>query len=379
MSDLVVRPLCGKDDITKFIRLTTELYQDDPHFIQPLDIERKDALNPHKNPYFDHADVALFIAERNGVPVGRISAQIDQMAQEKWGPNLGHFGYFEATDEIVAHRLLGAAEAYVKERGATRIQGPWSLSSKEECGTLVDGFNTPPAVFMPHGKPVYDGWITSYGFEKAHDLYAYELDLHKGYSDKVKRIVGAAQKNKRLVLREANMKKLDDEIAIIVDIVQDAWADNWGFVPFTAAEAKHLADNLKLVLKPHRTVICEYDGEPAGFMVTIPDINDDIRDFDGKLFPFNIFKFLGRRVLTKKEGRMRVPLMGVKQKYQKSVSGAAMALWMIDYSTNNVMKRGAFWGELGWILDINHGMNNILLDIGCEQYKTYRVYEKPVG
>ncbi len=378
MGDLVVRPVNGKEDLMKFIRVTADIYADDPNWVQPLDLERLESLDPKKNPFFEHAHVVLYLAERNGYPVGRISAQIDEMAQDKWGPNLAHFGYFEAQDKEVAHLLLGAAEACACERGAKRIQGPWSLSSKEECGTLVDGFDTPPAFLMPHGRPDYDAWITEFGFAKAHDLLAYELDLTKGFPEKTKRIVRAAERNKKLVLREANLKNLRDEVKIIVDIVEDAWADNWGFLPFTEREATHLADSLKLILKPHRTVICEVDGEPAAFMITIPDLNHDIRDFGGKLFPFNIFKLLSRRILTRKEGRMRVPLMGVKQKYQRTVSGAAMAYWMIDYSTTNVRERGAYWGELGWILDDNTGMSNILVDIGCEHYKTYRIYEKPV-
>jgi len=378
MGDLVVRPVMDKDDLMTFIRLTAELYASDPNWVQPLDIERLESLDPKKNPFFDHADVTLYLAERNGHPVGRISAQYDEMTQEKWGPKLAHFGYFEAADLETAHVLLGAAEAAACERGAMRIQGPWSLSSKEECGTLVDGFDTPPAFLMPHGKPEYDDWIKSFGFAKAHDLYAYELELSKELPPKAMRIVKAAERNKKITLREMNMKKLRDEVNIIVDIIEDAWADNWGFVPFTEREAHHMADSLKLVLKPHRTVICEIDGDPAGFMVTIPDLNHDIRDFGGKLFPFNIFKLLSRRILSGREGRMRVPLMGVKQKYQRTVSGAGMAYWMIQYSMGNVVDRGAYWGELGWILDANTGMNNILLDIGCKQYKTYRVYEKEV-
>jgi len=379
VDNITIRPVENKADLKAFLNLTLDLYAGDPNWVQPLNMLKLEDLNPKKNPFFDNAEVQLWLAEENGKPVGRISAQIDKLAQEKWGPDLGYFGLFEAASETIAHKLLATAEAWLKDRDMKTIQGPWSLSPKEECGMLIDGFNTPPCFLMPHGKPDYAGWVENYGLKKAHDLIAYELDLLKGFPEKMKRIVKAAVRNKRATLRELDMNNYDRDINQIIDIVSDAWANNWGFTPFTQAEGEHLATSLKFILKPHRTVICDYDGEPVAFMVTIPDLNDDIKDFDGKLFPFNVFKLLSRRILSKKEGRMRVPLMGVKQAFQKRPIGAAMAMWMIDYSTDQVMERGAYWGELGWILDENEGMRSILVDIGCEEYKTYGIYEKAVG
>ncbi len=378
MSDLSIRKVEMKADLKAFIRMTHDHYKADPNWVQPLTFLKLEDLNPKKNPFFDNAEVQLWLAEKEGKTVGRISAQIDKLAQEKWGPDLGYFGLFEADNERTAHALLKTAEDWLKERGMQTMQGPWSLSPKEECGMLVDGFDTPPCFLMPHGKPDYQEWVESYGLNKAHDLIAYELDLLKGFPEKMKRIVTAAKRNKRVILREMDMKNYDRDINHIIDIVSDAWANNWGFTPFTQAEGEHLATSLKLILKPHRTVICEYDGEPVAFMVTIPDLNDDIKDFGGSLFPFNVFKLLSRRILSKKEGRMRVPLMGVKQAFQRRPVGAAMAMWMIDYSTDQVMERGAYWGELGWILDENEGMRSILIDIGCEEYKTYGIFEKTI-
>lgn len=367
-----------KNDIKDFINVTRTVYADDPLWIQPLMIERLEAFSPDKNPYFEHADVQMWIAKDGNTLVGRISAQIDHLAQEKWGPNLGHFGCFEATTQDVADALLDAAEIWLKNKGMVRMQGPWSLSSAEEVGTLVDGFNTPPCVMMPHGRPEYDDWLKKRGLDKAKDMFAYALDLTIPMPERAVRIVKMAQKNKRVTMRPIDMKRFDEEVAVVLDIYNEAWSGNWGYVPFTPAEVAHGAKSLKPVVKPYRTYICEYDGEPVAFMLTIPDVNHKIRDIDGKLFPFGWAK-LAYRMLNGKEDRCRVPLMGVRKKFQRGPLGAAMSMWMIDVSREHVQDRGAYWGELGWILEDNDGMRSILEEIGCEVYKTYRVYEKQIA
>ncbi len=378
MTDITIKQATDKGGIRDFINATRAVYKDDPNWVQPLMMERMDVLQAGKNPYFEHAEVALFVAYRDGTPVGRISAQIDELAQEKWGPNLGHFGFFEALDQDVARVLLTQAKGWLKERGMKRMQGPWSFNTAEEVGTLIDGFDTPPSFMMPHGRPGYDGWLKGEGFDKAKDMHAFELDLLLDPPERALRIVKMAEKNKRVTIREIDMKRFDEEVATVLDIYNEAWSDNWGYVPFTSAEVKHGAKSLKPVVKPYRTMICEYDGEPVAFMLTIPDVNHKIRDLDGKLFPFGIFKLLPR-MLSGKEDRCRVPLMGVRKKFQKGPLGAAMAMWMIRISQDNVVDRGATFGELGWILEDNEGMISILEEIGCKIYKTYRVYEKAIG
>jgi len=373
-----IREITDNKGLKDFVNVTRTVYADDPNWVQPLMMERMDALRADKNPYFDHANVKMWVAERGGKLVGRISAQIDHLAQEKWGPNLGHFGFFEALDQEIAEKLLETAESWLKGQGMKRMQGPWSLSSAEEVGTLVNGFDTPPCVMMPHGRPQYDGWLKATGMEKARDMFAYSLDLTIPMPDRAMRIVKMAQKNKRVTMRPINMKRFDEEVAVVLDIYNEAWSDNWGYVPFTDAEVAHGAKSLKPVVKPYRTYICEYDGEPVAFMLTIPDVNHKISDLNGKLFPFGIFK-LAYRMLNGKENRCRVPLMGVRKKFQKGPLGAAMSMWMIDVSRQHVEKRGAYWGELGWILEDNDGMRSILEEIGCVVYKTYRVYEKPIA
>jgi len=377
VSDVTITQISDKAGLKKFVNVTREVYKDDPNWIQPLMVERMDVLQSHKNPYFDHAEVAFFYAERDGRLTGRISAQVDALAQEKWGPNLGHFGFFEATDEETARALIAAAKDWLKSKGMVRMQGPWSLNSAEEVGTLVEGFDTPPCFMMPHGKPEYDSWLKAEGFEKAKDMFAYRIDLSIPMPDRAMRIVGMAQKNAKATMRPVDMKNFDSELAIIMDIYNEAWGDNWGFVPFTEKEVKHGAEALKPVVKPYRTYICEYDGEPVAFMLTIPDVNHKLRDLDGSLGPIKALKLLWR-MFNGKENRCRVPLMGVRKRFQGKPLGAAMAMWMIDVSRQHVEKRGAYFGELGWILEDNDGMNKILLEIGCELYKTYRVYERAI-
>lgn len=378
MGDIIIKTVETKADLKRFVNVTREVYKNDPNWIQPLMLERMDVLQKNKNPYFDHAKVAMWTAEQDGRLIGRISAQIDELAQEKWGPNLGHFGFFEACNEDTATALLDTAKKWLTDNGMVRMQGPWSLNPAEEVGTLIEGFNTPPCFMMPHGRPEYDGWLKNQGFDKAKDMFAYQLDITDPLPERAQRIVGMAKKNEKVTIRPINMKKFDEELATIMDIYNEAWGENWGYVRFTDKEAKHAAKALKPVVKPYRTYMCEYDGEPVAFMLTIPDVNHKLRDLDGKLGIVNAFKLL-YRMFNGKEDRCRVPLMGVRKRFQKKPLGAAMAMWMIDVSKQNVVDRGAYFGELGWILEDNDGMNSILLEIGCEVYKTYRVYEKNIA
>lgn len=377
MGEIIIQLIENTKGLKNFVDVTREIYKNDPNWIQPLMLERMDVLRADKNPYFDHAQVAMWTAEQDGKLVGRISAQIDALAQEKWGPNLGHFGFFEADDQKVARKLLTTAKEWLKARGMVRMQGPWSLNPAEEVGTLVDGFDTPPCFMMAHGRPEYDGWLKAEGFDKAKDMFAYQLDITTPLPERAQRIVGMAKKNEKVTIRPLNMKKFDEELAVIMDIYNEAWGENWGYVRFTDKEAKHAASALKPIVKPYRTYLCEYEGEPVAFMLTIPDVNHKLRDLDGKLGGINIFKLL-YRMFNGKEDRCRVPLMGVRKRFQKKPLGAAMAMWMIDVSKQNVVDRGAYFGELGWILEDNDGMNSILLEIGCKVYKTYRVYETPI-
>ena len=377
MSDVQIIKVEDKAGLKKFVNVTREVYKDDPNWIQPLSIERMDVLSSSKNPYFNHADVCLFLARQDGKAVGRISVQIDTLAQEKWGPDLAHFGFFEACNKDAALALVQAAEQWASERGMKRLQGPWSFSSNEECGMLIDGFDTPPVIMMPHGRPDYKVWMEDMGFKKAKDLFAYAMDIGANATPRTAKIHAAAKRSKKIKIRQIDMKRFDEELAIVMDIFNDAWSDNWGYVKFTEAEAKHTAQALKPIIKPYRTWICEYDGELVAFMVTIPDINHKIRDLNGKLLPFGIFKLLWR-MLNGREDRVRVPLMGVRKRFQKSAAGALMPIAMIEETRQQVYKRGARFAEMGWILEDNAGMITMLEEVGGTAYKTNRIWEKPL-
>lgn len=378
MTDITILPVNDKKMLKRFVRVVDLIYKDDPNYIFPITFERMEALSWDKNPYFEHADVQYFLAVQDGKDVGRISAQVDSLIQEKWGPNLGHFGLFEATDGEVAHELFQVAKAWLKERGMTRMQGPWSLSSNEECGLLVDGFQYPPVVMMPHALPDYQKHFEAEGFEKAKDLYAYTRDSSADIPERMQRIVKMTAKNKRTHIREIDMKNFKAELDIIMDIFNEAWSENWGYVKLTEHELQHMAESLKPIVHPKRTMIVEVDGEPAAFMIAIPDINHYLADLKGKLLPFGWAKILYRIFISNYEPRHRVPLMGVKTKFQKSPLGAGMAIWMIHQCQEFVIKRGSKFGELGWILEDNEGMRNMLESIGCIIYKTYRIYEQKI-
>ncbi|GHF25177.1 DNA-binding protein [Kordiimonas sediminis] len=379
MKQIRVEQVQDKKGLLDFINVTRTVYKDDPNFVQPLTLERLDSLSAAKNPYFEHTEVAFFVAYQNDIPVGSISAQIDSLAQEKWGPNLGHFGLFEAVSQEVATALFDQAETWLKERGMKRMQGPWSLSANEQCGMLIDGFDTPNMIMMPHGLPAYQDWTAAYGFEKAKDLYALQIGVDKEPPARIKRIWENAKKNEHINLRKINMKDFDNELAIIFDIFNDAWQNNWGYVPFTAAELEHTAKTLKPLIKDYRTFIVEYDGEPAGFMVSIPDVNYKIRDLDGNLFPFGIFKLIWRMFLSKREDRFRVPLMGIRQKFQKKPVGAMLPFMMTEETRIEMHKRGGYFCEMGWILEDNGGMISIIEKTGGSIYKTMRIWEKEIA
>ncbi len=374
---LRLHPVSGKADLLAFIRVPNDLYKDDPNWIHPLEIERRDILTD-KNPYFLRSQAKYFIAYRGDQAVGRISAQVDQLALEYVDPKMGHIGFFECEDNAeTAKALFETAEDWLKSKGITKVRGPFSLSVNEECGLLVDGFDTPPMIMMGHALPYYEKLFKASGYKKVMDMYAYRLEIGLGFDEKMLRFVAMGQRNKSIEIRDADIKNYDAELKEFFSIFNDAWTENWNFIPFTDEEAAHAAKEMKPVVAPHRCRICSYKGEKVAFMITLPDTNDMIKDFKGKLFPFNIFKLLWR-IKFKYPERVRVPLMGVRKHMQGTIPGACMVFMMIETIRNEVYKRGGKVGELSWILEDNDAMNKILIDIGCIQYKTYRMFDKAI-
>ena len=372
-----VAEVVTKGDLETFINVPWTIYRGDPYWVPPLRFERHDVLDKDKNPYFQHAEAAYFIARMDGRPVGRISAQVDRLAQTHQGAGTGHFGFLDAVDDpLVFDALFEAAESWLRERGMTRVLGPFSLSINEESGLLVEGFDEPPRVMMGHARPYYGEHVEELGYAKVQDLWAYDLNITHEFPSNVQRILEKARRQEKLKLRRMRKKDFENELKIIIDIFNDAWRDNWGFIPMTDAEVDKMGKDLKPFIKEQGCMIAEWDGVPTACMLTVPDINQAAADLDGSMLPFGWAK-LAWRLLVKSPTRCRVPLMGVRQQFQGSLAGASMALLMIEEIRKATVKEvGYRRAELSWILESNVPMQRILEMILCRHYKTYRMYEK---
>jgi GNAT superfamily N-acetyltransferase len=368
----------GRAELHAFVNLLWEVYAGDPHWVPPL---RGDALalisGERRNPYFGHAEVQCFLARRQGRVVGRIAAHIDRLVLER-RPGLGLWGLFEVVDDDpdVGTALIRTAEDWLRTRGMVRAQGPMSLSIWDEPGLLVDGFGRPPAVMMGHHRPSYQHMLTAAGYAGVKDLHAWELDISKPFPELVQRIIAAGERNPKIRVREADARRFDSEAKLVLGILNEAWSDNWGFVPLTDAEIAHAAKKLRPVMFPDLIRIAEVEGEPVAFMFTLPDVNELTRDLDGRLFPLGWAKLLWR-LRKPKVTRMRVPLMGVRKHLQGTRMASLLAFMMIEYTRRaSVANYGAHRGEIGWILEDNEPMRSIARAIDASITRTYRIYEK---
>jgi hypothetical protein len=371
LSAIEIVPVRTAAELTRFIRLPARLFASDPCFVPPLEMERRDALSPGKNPYFEHAEAQLFLAVRDGIDVGRISAQIDRLVQEA---DLGHFGLIVGeNDPAIFAALLRAAESWLRERGKTRVHGPFNLSINEETGLLIDGFDTPPMIFMSHDPPYAGAQIEAQGYAKVKDVIAYLYDMQHEFPAAARKLVDR-HKPVGMTVRPIDMKRYDAEFDLVIDIFNDAWSKNWGFVPFTEAELKHMGKGLKPLIDTRLTAIIEMNGEPIGFGIMLPNLNEAIRDFKGKLLPFNWIKLLLR--LKRGTQTARVPLMGVRRSFSGGLATGLVPFLIMESMRKGAMEKGIRQIELSWILENNRPMRRIIESLGSVAYKTYRVYEK---
>ncbi|EQB09206.1 hypothetical protein L288_06725 [Sphingobium quisquiliarum P25] len=380
-SDLVITPIASKADRKAFVDLPWRLYAGDPHWAPPLKSEVYALITPGKNPFFGHAEAQYFLARRNGQVVGRVSAHIDhlalsQPAEQGMGPGTGNFGLFEAEDAEIGAALIEAAEGWLRAKGMSRVLGPISLSIWEEPGLLIQGFDHRPTVMMGHAKPSYQPMIEGAGYQPVKQLKTYELDITKPFPPLIQRIVASGEKSDRIRVRKVDKSKFDEEAAIILAILNDAWGRNWGFVPITDEEVAHFGKQLKPIVFNDLIMIAELEGEPVAFMMTLPDLNEATAPLNGSLFPFGWAKLLWW--LRKPQVRtMRVPLMGVVQRLQASRLASQLAFMMIEYIRRAATTHyGATRGEIGWVLDDNQGMNAIADAIESKVNKIYQIYEK---
>ena len=379
-----IRPITSKADRKRFVDIAFRLNAKDPNWIPPLRAEALELITPGKNPFYEHAEQQLYIAERGGTPVGRISAHIDHLwlampAEQGGGPTIGNWGLLEAVDQEVATTLIATAEEWLRGKGMTSAMAPISCSIWEEPGLLVEGHDHPPTVMMGHQNPKFQPWIERAGYGAVKTLYTYELDITHEFPPLIQRIVAAGEKNSRIRIREASLKHFDREVEIICHILNDAWSDNWGFVPFTPSEIAYTGKKLKPLIKSDLVRIAEYDGEPVAFLMTLPDLNEvqlKANGRKGKPSPLGWLR-LGLWLLRPRMRTMRVPLMGVVKRLQASRMASQLAFMMVEYVRRvSISRYGATRGEIGWILDDNQGMNSIAREIQASVNKEYLVYAK---
>lgn len=371
---LRITPVVSKADLKQFINVAEVIFKNDSAWVTPLMLERTMHLSPKSNPYFQHAKWQAWIAWRGENPVGRISAQVDSLYLEHNNDATGFFGMLDAEDNKETFELLfDTAQQWLKEQGMERVRGPFNLSINEEMGLLIEGFEMPPFFMMGHALPYYHTRVEEYGFTKAVDTLAYVIAPDFEAPAVMGRIIAKARE--KVKVRPINPKCFDEEMAVLRDIFNDAWSENWGFTPFTEAEFQELGNSLKFLVKSDLIQIAEVDSEPVAFIVALPNINEAIRDLKGKLFPTGLLKLLWR-IKVRFPETARVPLMGVKKKFQRTRLGPGLAFLVIDAVRVPLHRLGAKQIELSWILEDNAGMRNIIESIGGIAYKRYRVFER---
>lgn len=375
MSDnqIEVFPVESKKEMNLFMKFPWQIYKNDKYWVPPLISQLKANLNKQKHPFFEHSEVDFFIARKGKKVVGTIAAILNNRHNQVHNENVGFFGYFETINDYqVAEKLLDTVMDWGRQKNLDYLRGPENYSQNEVCGLLVDGFDTPPVVLMAHNPKYYQILIEKYGFTKAMDLWAYCLDTNTmQMSERVIQVVEKLKQRSKFTFRHIYKKDMKNEVERVKKIYNNAWEKNWGFVPLTEHEIDHIAEELVQIIDEEIVMFAELDGEPVGFSLACPDINQALIKLKGRLFPFGIFKLF---YYARKINRLRVIIMGVLPEYRNL---GIDAIFYVDTYKRGVEK-GYNWGEFSWILENNDLMNTALINIGAKVYKTYRIYEKKV-
>jgi len=365
-------------DLEDFIQVAFEVYRDDPAWVPPLRMEITDRLTPEKNPFFEHAEVALFTAWKDGKAVGRISAQIDHEHLRVHQDNAGFFGFFDTIDDQeVASALVAAAERWLASRGMAVMRGPFSLSINEETGMLVEGFEEPPTIMSPHHLPHQGVLAEGAGLRKVKDCYGWKYDVAP-LPARAQRAWDKVHSLPEVSFRSVRPSKLKKEVHDILGVFNDAWQHNWGFVPATDSEAKKMAADLQLILDKDISFFAEVDGQPVAICICLPNLNEVIYDFKGKLTPVNVAKLLWRLKLRRPKSA-RLMLLGVRTELRGKKRYATLAMAVIAELVRRGAKEGYEWAELGWTLEDNRLINASIRSMGAKIYKRYRLFEKSIG
>jgi len=372
---VTVRAVHGAKDLRAFVDLPYRLHAGNPQWVAPLRIDVRSRLDRRRNPFFEHGEAEYFLAELDGRVVGRIAAIVNRLHNEIHGDRVAFFGFFESVDDLrVARSLLEAAGDWVRARGFTALRGPASLSTNDECGLLVDGFDTPPTLMMAHNPPYYERLLLAAGFEPSKDLWAFQGGHPERYApvpERATRAVELLGRRLGIRMRPLDMRRFDAEVEVVRAAYNAVWERNWGFVPMTAEEIRHMARQLRPVIIPDIVPIAEKDGEVVGFGLAIPDLNQVLRRHrSGRLFPalLDVLWSLRRRKIR----RARILLLGVRPDYRGR--GVDALLW--HWIWTRAAEHGIYWGEASWILEDNAAMVNAAERMDFSRYKTYRLYDR---
>jgi GNAT superfamily N-acetyltransferase len=373
MTKIRIKQVQSGSELSRFIRFPWRVYQNDPLWVPPLIADVKEKLNKNKNPFFEHAEMDLFLAYRGREITGRIAAIIDRNHNRIHEEKIAFFGMFESFDDReTAAALIERAAAWGRERGMTNLRGPVNLSLNDECALLLEGFDSPPMVMMPYNPPYYLELMTHCGLAKAKDLYAYRLTQDSETKKDIRAIVDQLSAATTVTLRNADFKHLMSEVEKVKCVYNNAWEKNWGFVPWTEKEMEHMAQRMKTVADPRLIILAEDEGKPVGFAFGLPNLNEVLKKMNGRLFPFGIFKFLFGRKRIK---GIRALVFGILKEYR--LTGVSYMLYqkLID----NALEAGYQWGETSWQLEDNKAVNRFAESLGGELYKKYRIYEKSIA
>ncbi len=377
MSSVEIRPVRSRRELKRFVKVPFHLHREHPQWVPPLIYERMQFLDRGRNPWFEHGEAEYFLAERDGEPVGRITAQVDRGWDEVQGGKDGMFGFFETVDDReVAAALLGAAEDWVGERGRQRLLGPMDFTTNDEVGLLIEGFELRPMILQNWHPPFYKDLLDGLGYGKAMDLLMWYLELGKlkegdQFAPEIHAAAEKALRDEGIAIRNIDKGNLREEMRRFSEVYNEAWADNWGFVPATDAEIEFHAKLLKQVIDEDWGFIAEKDDETVGVAFTLPDINQALARTGGRLLPFGWLKFL---LAKRKIDRVRVFALGVKNEYRHSGVAAGLYLKHLEAASPD----GVPGGETGWILETNEPMNRAMEGMGGTVVKRYRIYEKAI-
>lgn len=372
MSRIEIISVCSGKERAAFIKFPWRIYANDPAWVPPLIIERKEFLDRKKHPFYRHGDATLFLARRGREIVGRIMASDDPNYNALHQTNVGCFGLFECIEDVeVASGLFRAAESWLRDRGRSEIMGPIDYSTNYVCGLLIDGFEHSPTLLTGHNPPYYARLIESCGFAKIKDWYAWWFSEFPEPAERLRKIAAARAGKQNVKIRQVNLRDIKGEAARLRAIYNRAWEKNWGFVPFTEAEFDHMAHEMKPLIEADGLLIAETETEPIAFIIAVPDINVALKKINGRLFPFGLVKLL---YYKPKIRIARLVALGVIEKYRRTGIAEALVLKIMD----EALKRG-FTGELSMTLEDNVMVNRFIEAVGAKKYKTYRIYQKSIG